>query len=129
MFVCFWRQKFSACGGHTTKLVSKELYERRNALLLFTKRSSSRADIVPDVFASVGTRVYYSQNDLAVRADAVPGVFTSVGTRFYYSQNDLDSGSRADAGPGVFTSVGTRFYYPQNDLTAAQTQFLAFSGV
>ena len=103
-FVCFWRQKFSACGGHTTKLVSKEFYERRNALLLFAKRSSSRAD-------------------------AVPGVFTSVGTRFYYSQNDLDSGSRADAGPGVFTSVGTRFYYPQNDLTAAQTQFLAFSGV
>ena len=102
--VCFWSQKFSACGGHTTKLVSKEFYELRNALLLFAKRSSSHPDIVP-------------------------GVFTSVGTRFYYSQNDLDSGSGADAGPGVSTSVGTRFYYSQNDLTATQTQFLAFSGV
>ena len=42
----------------------KSFYERRNALLLFEKRSSSRADAVPDVFTSVGTRFYYSQNDL-----------------------------------------------------------------
>ena len=42
----------------------KCVYERRNTLLPFTKRSSSRANAVPDVFTSVGTRFYYSQNNL-----------------------------------------------------------------
>ena len=87
VFLCFWSNVFfQPAAGIQQSWFPKSFYERRNALLLFVKRSSSRAD-------------------------AVPGVFTSVGTRFYYSQNDLDSGSRADAGPGVSTSVGTRFYY------------------
>ena len=77
----FGDKKFPPAAGIQQSWFPKSFYERRNALLLFVKRSSSRAD-------------------------AVPGVFTSVGMRFYYSQNDLDSGSRADAGPGVSTSVG-----------------------
>ena len=104
VFGVFEAKNFPPAAGIQQTWFPKSFYERRNALLLFVKRSS-------------------------IRADAVPGVFTSVGTRFYYSQNDLDSGSGADAGPGVSTSVGTRFYYSQIDLTATQTQFLAFSGV
>ena len=94
----FGDKNFPPAAGIQQSWFPKSFYERRNALLLFVKRSSSRAD-------------------------AVPGVFTSVGTRFYYSQNDLDSGSRADAGPGVSTSVGTRFYYSQNDLTARHSSW------
>ena len=46
-------------------LYPKCVYERRNTFLLFTKRFSGRANAVPNVFTSVGTRFYYSQNDLA----------------------------------------------------------------
>ena len=91
MYCVLFEPIFPACGGHTTKLVSKEFL-----------RAQERASTI--------RKTIYSSS----RAGAVPGVFTSVGTRFCYSQNDLDSGSRADAGLGVFTSVGTHFYYSQN---------------
>ena len=60
--LCVFRpKKFLACGGHPPNLVFKNVfYGRRNALLLFTQRSSSRADTVPCVFTSIETRFYYS---------------------------------------------------------------------
>ena len=63
------------------------------------------------------------------RANAVPDVFTSVGTRFYYSQKQSRPWQQYRRRSCVFTSVGTRFYYSRNNIAAAQTQFLAFSRV
>ena len=60
--LCVFRPKnFLTCGGQPPNLVFKNVfYGRRDALLLFTERCSSRADAVPCVFTSVGTRFYYS---------------------------------------------------------------------
>ena len=82
-FWCFWSKKkirlrraknrvlyvfgaknFPPAAGIQQSWFPKSFYERRNALLLFVKRSSSRADAVPGVFTSVGTRFYYLQNGL-----------------------------------------------------------------
>ena len=62
MCCVFLVSKFSRLRrAHNKPGFQKCVYERRNALLPFTKRSSSRANAVPDVFTSVGTRFYYSQ--------------------------------------------------------------------
>ena len=61
--LCVFRVIIFPPAAGIQKTVSKYFYERRNALLLFVKRFSSRPGAVPGVFASVnlGTRFYYSQ--------------------------------------------------------------------